>query len=139
MTRGRHSSKATGRPQEFWWAFTMATHPPRLLSCPVMQPGDWINLASAVIAGGSAVGAIVAARRARNAEEAAGRFQARSEQQAERAINAAEQAAIAQRQSSEAAKRSADATPNDDARWREIDNLNREKFARGATWGVGPA
>lgn len=31
------------------------------------------------------------------------------------------------------------AEPNDADRWMELDKLNREKFARGATWGVGPA
>lgn len=30
------------------------------------------------------------------------------------------------------------AEPNDRTRWKELDQLNREKFARGATWGVGP-
>lgn len=31
------------------------------------------------------------------------------------------------------------AEPNDGARWKDLDQLNREKFARGATWGVGPS
>jgi hypothetical protein len=31
------------------------------------------------------------------------------------------------------------AKPNDTTRWRDLDKLNREKFARGATWGVGPS
>lgn len=31
------------------------------------------------------------------------------------------------------------AKPNSMMRWKEIDQLNREKFARGATWGVGPS
>jgi hypothetical protein len=31
------------------------------------------------------------------------------------------------------------AKPNATKRWNELDKLNREKFARGATWGVGPA
>jgi hypothetical protein len=31
------------------------------------------------------------------------------------------------------------AEPNDMTRWKEIDKLNREKFARGATWGAGPS
>ena len=30
------------------------------------------------------------------------------------------------------------AKPNNMTRWNELDKLNREKFARGATWGVGP-
>ncbi|RFZ08117.1 hypothetical protein MML61_10215 [Mycobacterium marinum] len=31
------------------------------------------------------------------------------------------------------------AKPNSMKRWRELDKLNRDKFARGATWGVGPS
>jgi hypothetical protein len=31
------------------------------------------------------------------------------------------------------------AKPNATKRWKELDQLNREKFARGATWGVGPS
>ncbi|WP_419402586.1 hypothetical protein [Mycobacteroides abscessus] len=31
------------------------------------------------------------------------------------------------------------AKPNNLARWTALDKLNREKFSRGATWGVGPA
>lgn len=31
------------------------------------------------------------------------------------------------------------AEPNDMTRSKEIDKLNREKFARGATWGAGPS
>jgi hypothetical protein len=31
------------------------------------------------------------------------------------------------------------ATPSDMTRWEQLDKANREKFARGATWGVGPA
>jgi hypothetical protein len=31
------------------------------------------------------------------------------------------------------------ARPNNMTRWRELDKVNREKFARGATWGVGPS
>jgi len=31
------------------------------------------------------------------------------------------------------------AKPNSVTRWKELDKLNREKFARGATWGVGPS
>ncbi|SPM32862.1 hypothetical protein MRAB57_661, partial [Mycobacterium rhizamassiliense] len=31
------------------------------------------------------------------------------------------------------------AKPNSMRRWKELDKLNREKFARGATWGIGPA
>jgi hypothetical protein len=31
------------------------------------------------------------------------------------------------------------AKPNNMRRWKELDKLNREKFARGATWGVGPS
>lgn len=31
------------------------------------------------------------------------------------------------------------AKPNNVSRWKALDQLNREKFARGATWGVGPA
>jgi hypothetical protein len=31
------------------------------------------------------------------------------------------------------------AKPNNMTRWKKIDKLNREKFARGATWGVGPS
>jgi hypothetical protein len=31
------------------------------------------------------------------------------------------------------------AKPNNATRWKELDRLNREKFARGATWGVGPS
>lgn len=30
------------------------------------------------------------------------------------------------------------ATPNSVERWDEVNRLNRESFARGATWGVGP-
>ena len=30
------------------------------------------------------------------------------------------------------------AKPNNATRWKELDKLNREKFARGATWGIGP-
>lgn len=30
------------------------------------------------------------------------------------------------------------AKPNSSARWEELDKLNREKFGRGATWGIGP-
>jgi hypothetical protein len=31
------------------------------------------------------------------------------------------------------------AKPNNMTHWKELDKLNREKFARGATWGVGPS
>lgn len=31
------------------------------------------------------------------------------------------------------------ANPNSTKRWKDLDQLNREKFARGATWGVGPS
>lgn len=31
------------------------------------------------------------------------------------------------------------AEPADEDRWTALDQLNREKFARGATWGVGPS
>lgn len=31
------------------------------------------------------------------------------------------------------------AKPNTTKLWKELDQLNREKFARGATWGVGPS
>ncbi|CPR85938.1 hypothetical protein [Mycobacteroides abscessus] len=31
------------------------------------------------------------------------------------------------------------AEPNSTERWAELDKLNREKFGRGATWGIGPA
>lgn len=31
------------------------------------------------------------------------------------------------------------AKPNNATRWKELDRLNREKFARGASWGVGPS
>lgn len=30
------------------------------------------------------------------------------------------------------------AKPNNMGRWKALDKLNREKFGRGATWGVGP-
>lgn len=30
------------------------------------------------------------------------------------------------------------AKPDNMKRWKELDKLNRDKFARGATWGVGP-
>jgi len=31
------------------------------------------------------------------------------------------------------------AKPNNMTRWNELDKLNRQMFARGATWGVGPS
>jgi hypothetical protein len=31
------------------------------------------------------------------------------------------------------------AKPNNMTRWKELDKLNREKFSRGAIWGVGPS
>jgi hypothetical protein len=71
--------------------------------------GDWSTLAGAVIAGGSAVWAVVSARRAGRAQERAEHYQARAEQNAERATQAAEKAAAAETQSAAAAKRAADA------------------------------
>lgn len=74
-----------------------------------MDGGDWISLAGVLIAGGSAVWAVVSARRAGRAQERAEHYQVRAEQQAERATKAAERAAVAETQSAAAAERAADA------------------------------
>jgi phage protein D len=71
--------------------------------------GNWISLAGVVIAGGSAIWAVVSARRAAAAQARAAHYQARAEQNAERATQAAEEATVAQRQSAAAAQRSAEA------------------------------
>jgi hypothetical protein len=71
--------------------------------------GNWISLAGVVIAGGSAIWAVVSARRARGAQQTANHYQARAEQAAERATKAAEEAATAQRLSAAEAQRAADA------------------------------
>lgn len=74
-----------------------------------MKPSDWITLTGVVIAGFSATWAVVSARRARTAQDAANHFQARAEQNAERATKAAEEAVVAQSKSAASAKRAADA------------------------------
>jgi hypothetical protein len=74
-----------------------------------VNAGNWISLASAIIAGGSAIWSVVSSRRASAAQGRAEHYQARAEQNAERATQAAEQAAAAQRQSAAAAERSAEA------------------------------
>jgi type II secretory pathway pseudopilin PulG len=72
-----------------------------------MDGGNWISLAGVVIAGGSALWAVVSARRAGRAQAKAEHYQARAEQQAERAAKAAEQAAVAETASAAAAERAA--------------------------------
>lgn len=72
-----------------------------------MDGGNWISLAGVVIAGGSAVWAVVSARRAGRAQQRAEHYQARAEQNAERATQAAERAAVAETESAAAAKRAA--------------------------------
>jgi hypothetical protein len=74
-----------------------------------MDGGNWISLAGVVVAGGSALWAVVSARRASQAQAKAEHYQARAERQAERATKAAEDAAVAEMESAAAAKRAADA------------------------------
>lgn len=74
-----------------------------------MDGGDWISLAGVIVAGGSAIWAVVSARGARTAEIKADGYRARAEQDARRAIEAAERAATAESQSAAAAQRAADA------------------------------
>jgi hypothetical protein len=74
-----------------------------------MDGGNWISLAGVVVAGGSALWAVVSARRASRAQANAAHYQARAEQQAERATKAAEKAAVAETESAAAARRAADA------------------------------
>jgi hypothetical protein len=75
----------------------------------MMDGGDWINLVGVVVSAGSAVWAVVSARRASAAGKRADTYRDRAETQARLATAAAEQAAIAQQQSADAAQRSADA------------------------------
>src|SRR4051794_13494384 len=74
-----------------------------------MDGGDWISLAGVVVSAGSAVWAVVSARRARAAEVTTDGYRAKAEEYARRATGAAEDAATAQHRSAEAAQRAAGA------------------------------
>ncbi len=81
---------------------------PRTTLCNVQVP-TWIALAALVAPAISAAVAVIQARRATKAKDAAQLHEAKAEQNAARATKAAEEAAAWQRQAAAAAQRSAEA------------------------------
>lgn len=103
-----------------------------------MNAANWIALGSfiaatvsAIVAGTSAIVAVLQARRAKASKEAADNAQVKAELNAERATKAAEEAAAWQRQAASAAQRSADALEEQNRRADE-----QAEQAEGVPWEI---